>query len=255
MSESTSWADDHVAITGVFSIGSEKCNSLCGAQGSRFWIDHWGYPAIGIYFADCPSAGHDMFCLDYRGCGHTGEPEVVHVDQERDYRITRVAPDFESFVRGLELPAGPDPAEKAADRERLVSGPFPSAAQAELGSVVATYPELGRWIREAFFAVFDDKSHLSIHADDCSRHALDLIFLLHETSTGESTDPEAMGELLETVWSSSDGAGLAGYAPGFIGSWFADRVERGILCVGRWGGELTPSGREAIVERCAARAP
>ena len=42
-----------------------------------------------------------MLCLDYRACGPKGEPAVVHVDQERDFKITPVAPDFESFVRGL----------------------------------------------------------------------------------------------------------------------------------------------------------
>lgn len=98
----TSWAADHVAITGIFSIGNNKPYSLCGELGSRFHIEEWGYPEIGVYFADCPSAGHDMVCLDYRACGPQGEPGVVHVDQELDYAITLVAPDFESFIRGLE---------------------------------------------------------------------------------------------------------------------------------------------------------
>jgi hypothetical protein len=39
--------------------------------------------------------------LDYRACGPQGEPAVVHVDQEDDYRITPLAPSFEAFVRGL----------------------------------------------------------------------------------------------------------------------------------------------------------
>jgi len=100
--ERTSWTQDHVAFTGLYSIGSEKPCSLCGAVGSRFWVDEWGYPPIGIYFADCPSAGHDMLCLDYRACGPTGEPQVVHVDQEFDYKIVFVAESFEAFIRGLE---------------------------------------------------------------------------------------------------------------------------------------------------------
>jgi len=99
--ERTSWAKDHVAITGIFSIGSEKAYSLCGKSGSTFWSKEWGYPKIGIYFADCPSAGHDLLCLDYRECGPRGEPKVVHVDQEWDYKITFVAENFESFVRNL----------------------------------------------------------------------------------------------------------------------------------------------------------
>lgn len=100
--EPTSWAGDHVAITGIYSIGTAKRCSLCGEVGSQFWIDEWGYPPIGVYFSDCPSAGHDMICLDYRECGPDGEPTVVHVDQEDDYKITFVAASFEAFIRGLE---------------------------------------------------------------------------------------------------------------------------------------------------------
>ncbi|APZ97853.1 hypothetical protein BWQ93_04625 [Sphingopyxis sp. QXT-31] len=98
----TSWAEDHVAISGFKGIGRTKIWSLCGELGSRQSNDEWGYPDIGIYFGDCPSAGHDMLCLDYRECGPSGEPQVVHVDQECDYRITHVADNFEAFVLGLE---------------------------------------------------------------------------------------------------------------------------------------------------------
>jgi len=100
--ERTSWANDHVAITGLYSIGENKTYSLCGQYNNNFWVEEWGYPPIGIYFADCPSGGHDMLCLDYRECGSNGEPQVVHVDQGWDYKITFVAKDFESFIRGLE---------------------------------------------------------------------------------------------------------------------------------------------------------
>ena len=101
-SERTSWSHDHIAITGIFAIGSKKPNSL-GFEGNvELWTEEWGYPPIGVYFADCPSAGHDMVCLDYRQCGPNGEPQVVHVDQEDDYKITFVAKNFESVIRGLE---------------------------------------------------------------------------------------------------------------------------------------------------------
>lgn len=101
-SEPTSWSHDHVAVHGIYSIGDRKRCSLGSGMGSQFWIDEWGYPPIGVYFADCPSAGHDMICLDYRACGPQGEPQVVHIDQEFDYKIMFVAPSFETFIRGLE---------------------------------------------------------------------------------------------------------------------------------------------------------
>jgi hypothetical protein len=52
----------------------------------------WEYPDIGVYFADTPSAGHEMLALDYRACGEHGEPTVVHVDQESDFAITLLGP-------------------------------------------------------------------------------------------------------------------------------------------------------------------
>jgi hypothetical protein len=97
----TSWSNDHVAITNIKAIGRANIWSLCGELGRDNTIHEWDYPAIGVYFADCPSAGHDKLCLDYRACGAAGEPTVVHVDQEFDYRITFVAPCFEAFIRGL----------------------------------------------------------------------------------------------------------------------------------------------------------
>jgi hypothetical protein len=94
----TTWADDHVGVVSLAAIGRTAGFSLCGELGSAFWVAEWGYPDIGIYIADCPSAGHDMIALDYRS---PGEPPVVHVDQEWGYQITVLAPDFETFVTGL----------------------------------------------------------------------------------------------------------------------------------------------------------
>ena len=113
--EPTGWAEDHVAITGMFGIGREKSCSLCGKLGTQFMIDEWAYPAIGVAICDCPSAGHDMIFLDYRACGPQGEPAVVHVDQENDYKITHLADSFEEFIRGLEHESLYDPDEDVED--------------------------------------------------------------------------------------------------------------------------------------------
>lgn len=101
MSEGTSWAQDHVAISGIFGLDSLKSHSLTGDLGGEFMKDEWGYPDIGVYVCDCPSAGHDMIALDYTQCGNNGEPRVVHVDQESDYKVTFVAKNFEYFICNL----------------------------------------------------------------------------------------------------------------------------------------------------------
>jgi hypothetical protein len=97
----TTWAADHVAVTGIFAIGRTARSSLCGSFGQPLWLQEWGYPDLGVYFADTPSAGHDMIALDYRACGPDGEPSVVHVDQEVGYVVTQLAATFEDFIAGL----------------------------------------------------------------------------------------------------------------------------------------------------------
>ncbi len=97
----TSWAEDHIAIHAFNSIGHGKPGSIAGPYGSQFMQEEWGYPLWGVCICDCPSGGHDMVMLDYRSCGQTGEPRVVHVDQDYDFRVTVLAANFEMFVRGL----------------------------------------------------------------------------------------------------------------------------------------------------------
>lgn len=59
--------------------------------------DHCNYPRIGIYFASTVN-GHSSFGLDYRACGRRGEPVVVNVDDEFDYRIAPVAKNMKEFL-------------------------------------------------------------------------------------------------------------------------------------------------------------
>ncbi|WP_163573786.1 SMI1/KNR4 family protein [Fodinicola feengrottensis] len=111
---STTYAEDHVEIDDIMGIGREQYSSLGGGSGSAFWIQDWEYPAIGVYFGTTPSAGHDMIAFDYRECGPDGEPRVVHVGQEDDYRITVLAPDFCERHSGA-------PAQRGSRRRRLLT--------------------------------------------------------------------------------------------------------------------------------------
>ena len=94
----TSGSFDAEYISGV---DSSKRYSLCGEFGSKFWIEEWKYPNIGIAICGTSSGGHDMIFLDYSDCGPEGEPCVVHIDQEGGYEITYLADNFKDFVDGL----------------------------------------------------------------------------------------------------------------------------------------------------------
>jgi hypothetical protein len=103
ISRANSLTDERIVIMTISGIGFEKRCSLGGMMGSGFMVECRDFPAIGVVVADCPTPGDniELVMLDYRACGPQGEPAVVHVDMEDDYRITPLAPTFEAFVRGL----------------------------------------------------------------------------------------------------------------------------------------------------------
>ena len=77
--------------------GNSFC-SIIGDYGTKFLIEDWGYPDIGVAIGVGIFGEHEVFFLDYRECGPQGEPKVSHVDQECDYRITVLADNFEEYI-------------------------------------------------------------------------------------------------------------------------------------------------------------
>ncbi|MEJ2857867.1 MULTISPECIES: SMI1/KNR4 family protein [unclassified Saccharothrix] len=94
----TSWAPDHFEIRGLRGIGG-KWGIDSPDLGSRYMVEEWGYPDVGVVICQLPSAGHDTVMLDYRDCGPEGEPAVVYVDEDRVPR--RVADTFAQFTTTL----------------------------------------------------------------------------------------------------------------------------------------------------------
>lgn len=92
--------EEFITISGILGIGRDKNKSLCGASGSRNVIENGRYPEVGVVICDCPSE-NEVIMLDYREFGNDGEPEVIHVDRDNKYKITRLADNFESFIGGL----------------------------------------------------------------------------------------------------------------------------------------------------------
>ncbi|MFM9279689.1 SMI1/KNR4 family protein [Paenibacillus jiagnxiensis] len=221
--EATSWAEAHIAITGILGIGREKSYSLCGDLGSRFMIEEWGYPDIGVVICDCPSAGHDVVMLDYRACGPEGEPEVIHVDQEDDYEITFLAENFEEFIRGLvnEEEYDTSAEDKEADLHKVAHGRF-SPLLAELCAQVTEVEQIEQKIRKICTRIVEEKGHFSFHADERSYLMYDVQFWLY-TKSYPDTDRQQYLDVYPKMIAFGGEFGQGGYAPSWITGWLDQR--------------------------------
>lgn len=221
--EPTSWAEDHIAITGIMGIGREKSYSLCGDLGSPFMIEDWGYPDIGVVICDCPSAGHDVVMLDYRACGRDGEPEVVHVDQEDDYEITFLADNFEAFVKGLVNDEEYDTSaeDKANALEKVAHGAF-SPLLEELCSQVTEVEQLEQKIRKICTQIVEAKGGFAFHADELSYVVYDVQFWLYTKSYPDTTRDQYVAAYPNIIAFGKE-FGQGGYGPSFITDWLEVR--------------------------------
>lgn len=215
----TSWSEDHIAITGIMGIGNEKPNSICGDYGSEFWIDEWGYPNIGIYICDCPSAGHDMVMLDYSKCGKKGEPEVVHIDQESDYKKTFLAKNFETFIRGLINESEFDTSEQDLidELETFKSGQFSNVLQEYFKTEKKI--NFDKVLRNLFTELTTEKGYFALHSDSISYLAYDIQFYLLTINKKIKTKQEFIKCYPEMVAIGNNEISTKGYA-NFFEDWF-----------------------------------
>ncbi len=249
----TSWAEDHAAITSFLSIGRDKDYSLGGNLGSRFMIEEWGYPDLGVYICDCPSAGHDMVALDYRACGPEGEPQVVHIDQESDYHITFLAKDFESFVRGLLDEAAFDTSEDDFQQDLLsvTRGGF-SEALAPLVADFSPFPRVGEAIRAVALRLLEDKQHFALHADPDSYLLYDLQFWLYQHHHRIDKRQQYLDAYPAMIAFGDRGFSTGGYSPDFVEDWFKARLNAQELVESKHGIVLSEAHRARVLQQLQA---
>lgn len=245
----TSWAEDHIAITGIMGIGREKSYSLCGDLGSPFMIEEWGYPDIGVVICDCPSAGHDVVMLDYRACGKDGEPEVVHVDQEDDYEITFLADNFETFIRGLVSEEQYDTSEEDKDEalDKVAHGKF-SPLLEELCSPVTEVEQVEQKIRSICTRIVEEKGHFHFHADELSYVMYDVQFWLYTKSYPDTSRDQYVSDYQNIIAFGRE-FGLGGYGPSFITDWLDQRIKEGRIVQDHGIIRFTDSYAEEIINK------
>lgn len=267
MDEPTGWAEDHIAIAGLYAIGRTSDYSLCGKMGSKFWEEEWGYPPIGVYIAETPSAGHEMIVLDYSESGRQGEPRVVYVDQEDDYSITFVAPDFATFVRGLVNEEEYDNSEDEGEKAIAIveSGTLSPIVLRALDAAGAHLPGGERMLRTLARQIVDEKGHFSLHADERSHLMYGLMFWLYRQlrtarSFEDFVDPPKKPsydrpcyELMIAFDLPADPYGFCtdGYGPGFVRDWWNARIAAGEFVKTPKGYRFTPEAEAALLHRLA----
>jgi len=264
--EPTGWAEDHIAITGLYAIGRTSKYSLCGNTGSRFWEEEWGYPPIGVYVANTPTAGHEMIALDYRECGKQGEPQVVYVDQEDDYSITCIAPNFATFIRELICEEAYDTSKE--DREKAVataeSGTLSPIVQRALNVAGTRLPDGERMLRMLARKIVDEKGHFSLHADERSHQMYGLIFWLYSQlctarsfeefasyRKGEASYDRPCYELMIvfSLVTHPYGFCTGGYGQNFVRDWWNVRISSGEVVETPEGYRFTPEAEAALLLR------
>jgi SMI1-KNR4 cell-wall len=190
-------------------------------------VDEWEYPDIGICICDCPSAGHDLIMLDYSKCGRSGEPEVIHVGQEDDYRSTFLAKDFESFIRGLVSKDVYDTSDLdlEMDLAAIKSGRFSDI----MLEFFKAEPEMNyeNGLRNLFTEITNTKRHFSLHDDELSHLAYDVQFLLFSRCR-VVTDLTAYLEAYPSMIAMANApVSTKGYGPFFIEEWMQNRMDGG----------------------------
>lgn len=246
--EPTSWAEDHIAVTGLFNIGFEKDYSLGGSLGSRFMIEDWDYPDIGVYFADCPSAGHDMIMLDYRKCGPQGEPQVVHVDQESDYKITFLANDFESFIKGLVHEDAYDTSllDYEADLEMIQQAAFTPLLQG-LCDAHPQHPNIANIIRKISLAILEEKNFFALHADPLSYLLYDVQFMLY-SQVHKLVSMKEYLEIYPSIMSLEGEFSTGGYSPAFVQDWAKEKTKLQQVAQSKLGLRFTEEYLSTVIE-------
>ncbi|WP_196889822.1 SMI1/KNR4 family protein [Aureivirga sp. CE67] len=221
--ESTSWAEDHVAISAIMGIGFEKKYSICGSLGSQFMIDEWEYPNDGIYICTCPSAGHDMILLDYSKCGAEGEPEVVHVDQELDYKKTFLANNFSEFIVGLVNESEFDNSEEELYEtlEIFKNGRFSNILQKYFKADKTI--NFDKVLRNLFEELTKEKGYFALHDDPLSYLAYDIQFYLLSINKRIKSKEQFVSEYPSMVAMGDNEISIGGYAD-FFSDWYDLRL-------------------------------
>ncbi|MNC18211.1 hypothetical protein D3C75_661080 [compost metagenome] len=142
-----------------------------------------------------------------------------------------MAPDFESFVRGLRPAEDYEtPAEVTLEEnlQKVTHGAF-SPLLAELCAAAAEVEGLEQLIRRSAERLVREKGYFALHADERSVLMYDVQFWLYTRVYPEPTTEEYLKAYSGMIAFGGQGFSTGGYAPGFVEDWLKDRLQKGII--------------------------
>ncbi|PSO19477.1 hypothetical protein [Bradyrhizobium sp. MOS003] len=199
-----------------------------------------------------------------------GEPQVVYVDQEADYSVVFVAPDFETFIRGLVEESEYDTADedRAAAIAIVERGTLSPIVVRALATVGDRLPNGERIIRALARQIVDEKGFFALHDDERSHLMYGLMFWLdsslytaksfeafvYRPKTHASYDDPPSYELMIVFDLVADpySFNTGGYAEGFVREWWDACVAGGDIVETTEGCRLTQNAEATLVGRLAA---
>ena len=183
--------------------------------------------------------------LDYRKCKNGGEPAVVHVDVECDKpKITKLADNFETFIRGLvngSIYAPPVDEEFQTAMEKVESGSFSPVLIRAFGIVGKKFPDAGQKLRLLGKEIVKAKRGFYLHGDELSYLIYDYLFWLFchvrtpksmkdYLEQGDKLQPPSYDQpyyaLMVALGTEQEKYGFCtnGYSPDFIVDWWNNRL-------------------------------
>lgn len=219
----------HLCLDSFFGIGRIKPYSLCGEMGQKLIFDEWGYPNDGVYIGRFLGGYHNLLLLDHSSCGKDGEPVVVMVDGENEYKKTFLAVNFEAFVKALMN-------ESVFDRsEEELAIALGAIRDGSFAKILQTYFKLSpaldfeKIMRNLLEQLSLEKGSFNLHEDELSYKVYDLLFYLTSKAKSGVSRAEYLELFPELLVMADADIHTGGYAPGFIEDWWYSREQLKVI--------------------------
>ena len=177
-----------------------------------------------------------MIMLDYTKNGKSGEPEVVHVDQGRNFKIIFLAKNFEEFIEGLVNEEVFDTSQQDLldEIKKIKNGNFSTV----LTDFIRKEKRLdfNTILRNILTKLSNEKGYFALHADNLSYLVYDIQFYLYTKNNSIRSQKNYLNNYEQMIAFSDGDITTGGYSKSFVEEWFNKRFEEKSIVKNLLGG-------------------